>query len=115
MDEKTNTALKDLLMEVLSKLTLRQILSIISSIVLVMGGTTYGLDSLLGSGSETEEMTSKIELLKEEKVDLKMQLMQVTGELNQCKMMVSTMEDRNKQIEPILKMLLEKYKKDIGK
>jgi len=112
MDENTN--IKDLL----SKLTIKQVWGVISGIIVLIG-TITGTSYTLGSSSDTDcsekVMMSRREIhrLELEQTDLKNQVLMLSNEVTQYKVTLEMMRQKDQDIEPIIKMLLEEYKKKI--
>jgi len=97
----------------LSKLSIRAIWGIISSIVIVVSGAIsagYELGSLYYATTichvEICDKEKIIDQLSDEKSELK-------NELGKCRILVFTLQQKDKKLEPILRLLLENYESSL--
>ena len=105
-----------------SKLSVKAIWGIISSIVIVLGGTIsagFQIGSMYYANttchSEVCNRDKEIASCQCEKVELRTQILDANSEIDKCQIVVFTMERKNKNLEPIIKMLLENYERDLKK
>lgn len=107
--------------ELVAKLKVTQLWTLITTL-LVSLSTVFIVGYNLGSFYqetavcyfELKEKDNVITSLEVEKMDLKEKILELTGEIGQCKVVVLSLKEVNENMEPVLKMFLEElyYKEE---